>query len=81
MHCRFYLDTMSIQMLHKQSTDTQLCPHQEQGWGGCHSFPQSPRTPRAQSEQTPEHTGGVFNTFSITSYICFLMRQHLVTGK
>lgn len=68
MHWKFYLDTMSIQMLHKQSTDTQLCPHPHQGW--------APRTPHAQSEQTPEHTEllSSLNASSITAYIYFLMR-------
>lgn len=62
MHWKFQLDTMSVQMLHKQSIDTQLCPHHTKAGlllaGGCHSFPQTPRTPHAQSEQIPEHTGG-----------------------
>lgn len=64
MHGKFYLDTMSIQMLHKPSTDTHSCAltHTKAGLlltGGCQSFLQTPRTPHAQSEQTPEHTGTV----------------------
>lgn len=51
-------------MLHKPSTDTHSCAltHTKAGLlltGGCQSFLQTPRTPHAQSEQTPEHTGTV----------------------
>lgn len=87
MHLKFYLDTMSIQMLHRQSIETQLCPHQPQGWAVTQGWmPQIPSNPQDSICTVRTNTRILCCCLPLThlfdaSYICFLMRQHLVTGK
>lgn len=63
---------MSIQMLHKQSTDTQLCPHHRQGWAVTQGWIKPPGlTTHSQNKHLNTLVLSSFNTSSITSYILF----------